>query len=42
MTFYRRGGAKVFAAGVLNFAKRAGTRIGDTMIADIFAKLEVR
>jgi hypothetical protein len=42
MAFYRRGGAKVFAAGVLNFATRARTRVGDMLIANIYAKLEVR
>lgn len=41
MTYYRKRGAKVFAAGVLNFAARARTRDVDTMIANIFAKLEV-
>jgi hypothetical protein len=43
MTYYRTSnGAKVFAAGVLNFAARADAPIIDKLIANIFAKLEVR
>jgi hypothetical protein len=42
MSYYRRGGAKVFAAGVLNFSSRTGSPTVDTMLANVFAKLEVR
>jgi hypothetical protein len=43
MTYYRTArGAKVFAAGVLNFAHQARRPVINTMIANIFAKLEVR
>jgi hypothetical protein len=43
MTYYRTSrGAKVFAAGALNFAARARGPIVDRLIANIFAKLEVR
>lgn len=43
MTYYRTArGAKVFAAGVLNFAARAGQFPVDRLIKNVFAKLEVR
>ncbi len=43
MTYYRTSrGAKVFAAGVLNFAARARRSTVDKLIENVFAKLEIR
>jgi hypothetical protein len=43
MTYYRTWrGAKVFASGVLNFAARAHQSMIDKLMANVFAKLEVR
>jgi hypothetical protein len=42
MTYYTKRHAKVFAAGVLNFAARAHQTTVDKLIANLFARLEVR
>jgi hypothetical protein len=43
MTYYRTArGAKVFAAGVLDFATHAGRTPVDKLVENIFTKLEVR
>jgi hypothetical protein len=43
MTYYRTArGAKVFAAGVLDFATHAGRTPVDRLVENIFTKLEVR
>jgi hypothetical protein len=43
MTYYATGGgAKVFAAGVLNFASRASGATVDTLLENVFTTLEVR
>jgi N,N-dimethylformamidase beta subunit-like, C-terminal len=43
MTYYRTArGAKVWAAGVLNFTRHADWPVIDKLLANIFAKLEVR
>jgi hypothetical protein len=43
MCYYRTSrGAKVFAAGVMNFTVHADRPIIDKLLTNVFAKLEVR